>query len=386
MTTSTIEDVIVFAPTGGNASLLVTLAWKLWVARRWRVVAVHAPLLERGAMWAETELLAAGAALDQLHDVVGEAVMPRKSLFLPVVQGGDGLTVADEDTAEAALAYQEAVLRIARQALRTAGDRRVVFALIAGRRRTMTVTATVVAQLLARRQDVVVDLRIRPEEAGSPVGFFFPTQREARFGARGLVASEVEVELVEVRLPRLGALDPNLGNASSYAALVSRGQEAIDEVSSLRLDIRLAVAERGAFVTDLRTGAQERIPLADTHLLYLASLCLGHAAKRRSVWLDVAKPRDRDHPFARLCRDLEWAAQNRSSALRVFQPHANFSAAERAALSSTALPQLRSKARGALAAFAAERDVRYRALVPEVEKAGPNGRERLPLRNFVVHR
>jgi hypothetical protein len=381
-------DVVVFAPMGSNPSLLVTLAWKLWSSRRWRVVAAYAPVLQHGRERADGELFPEGGALEQLHEVVGADVLPSSEVVVPVVTRPDGTALGDEDDDVATLAYQEAVFASAKSALARAGDRPLVFGLLGGRRRTITVAAAVVAQILARPRDLIVDLRIRPHEASQPGAFCFPDQRKQRFegtDGRVVVAREVMVELVEVQLPRLGALDPSFANAPSFEALLARAGAAIDEVASLRLRVDLRAATRGAYVTDDRAGAtEEKVPLADTHLVYLASLVIGHQEHPSVPWLGVVRPGDLEHPFARLCRELDWAASKNIDVIEAFVKGAKGGAKKKAAWKT--LPQLRSKARAALRKFAAARDPRYRALVPEVEKPGPNSRERLPLRRVRVDR
>ncbi|MCC7172151.1 MAG: hypothetical protein IT459_17025, partial [Planctomycetes bacterium] len=138
---------------------------------------------------------------------------------MPEARGGRLL--ADDALDEDAAVYQDAVYRCAREIIGRAAERPVVFALLAGRRRTMTVMAVVVAQHLARPQDLVVDVRIEPSDAEQPGVFFFPEQpRRALHTRHGSVDSrDVQVHVVDVRVPRLrGLVDAN--DASTYRALL----------------------------------------------------------------------------------------------------------------------------------------------------------------------
>ena len=318
MPASSMKDVVLFAPMGSNPALLVTMAWALH-RRELKVVEAHVVVADRGQRYVDEELLPEGGALSQLHEILGPGVLPRDRLRIDLAKLPDGSAVKEELTGEHERAYQNAVAREAGHTIASAGERPVIFGLIGGRRRSMTIMAGVVAQLLARPEDHVFDLHIEPRGADVPNRFFFPEQSNQEsfyVGDIMLKAADVEAKAVPVEIPRLAAL--LTGKASKpYPELLQAAQKAIDEANPIRLEVSLANGSRGAFVRNKSTDKVEEIDLSDAELLFLASL-----VKARKVepdgWVPIPVIEDQKSYFAKIVKAVSWANGCQSHAVQWF--------------------------------------------------------------------
>ncbi len=296
--------VVVVAPIGPNPAPLTELLWAL-VRQRGLTVAHVVVVVDREAHgFLVDEVLAPGEALDDLRRVLGDAVPDRLEVRTATLPSGALLD--DDDHPEAASAYNAAVWSAARHAVALAGPRPVVFGVLGGRRRTLTVMASTVAQLLARPGDLCLDVRVSRRAAEGGSGFFFPEQRRQRIPTRRgeLVAREVEVKLVDLQLPRLGGLLTE-ADLSTWQAALSAGQRGIDAAAPPRLTIDLHAG---------RAKIDERpLKLSPGALVWLA--VLAHARVEGEGWVAASD----DRPWARLGRRLgepEWLERGRSEALR----------------------------------------------------------------------
>ena len=235
------ECVLIAAP-GGNPAPVISLVWALH--RQWdlRVSSAHLLLYRSAERYLNEELLGGMRPLEQLRDQLGDPALAQ--LNLRPVQAPDGSLLEDDAAPEHAARYVESLWSLVRQ-VQADQPLPVVFGLVGGRRRTLTVDMAAVFQLLGRPQDRLVDLRLDPKYADDPTGgFFFPDQQsscEVR-DLRGRVhgASDVTVSLVEPRLPRLRRLLRER-DLASFAHALEAGEAALEHGSLPRvvLDLRL---------------------------------------------------------------------------------------------------------------------------------------------------
>jgi CRISPR-associated protein (TIGR02584 family) len=235
-----LEPVVLFTTLGPNPAPLAELLWALARHHQRLVVEAHVVVAQRGAIYLEGELLVPGGPLDQLVALLGEELAHGPTLHVHRALLPDGSPLADDEDPDHADAYQAAVWNAAVAARQAAGDRPVVFALAAGRRRTMVAMLTMAYQMLARPQDVCLDVRVDDPRAEGGSGFFFPEQTPALVvGPRGeLDAREVEVRLVPVSLPRLRGLLRD-GDMTTAQKALSAAQQAVDRAGFplLRVDL-----------------------------------------------------------------------------------------------------------------------------------------------------
>jgi CRISPR-associated protein (TIGR02584 family) len=253
------ECVLVAAP-GGNPAPVVSLVWALH--RQWdlRVASAHLLLYRNAERYLNDELLGGMRPLDQLRDQLGDPALAQLNLRL--VQAPDGSLLEDDSAPEHAARYVESLWSLVRQ-VQADQPLPLVFGLVGGRRRTLTVDMAAVFQLLGRPQDRLVDLRLDPKYADDPTcGFFFPDQqspcdvRDLR--GRDYGAPDVTVSLVEPRLPRLRRLLREQ-DLASFAHAIEAGEAALEHGSLPRvvLDLKL----RRLHVNDLtfRLSADQMI-------------------------------------------------------------------------------------------------------------------------------
>jgi CRISPR-associated protein (TIGR02584 family) len=215
---------VIVADLGPNPAPLAELIWALCRQRGWCAKAAYLTSYAHAVRYLESEFLAHGAALDQLRAVLGgEALLGQGDVRVERAYAG-GEALEDERTEAQALAWAEARWRSAQRAQEAAGEAPVVFALIGGRRRSMAAQQAVLFQLLARPQDVCLDVRVSDPRVEGGTGFFFPEQPQRWVACKGggeVEAAQVQVELIELPVPRLRALIPAGALASHAAALVA---------------------------------------------------------------------------------------------------------------------------------------------------------------------
>jgi CRISPR-associated protein (TIGR02584 family) len=299
-----LRPVVVFAPLGANPAPLLQLVWALH--RHWHLAAsrVVAVVDARGHRYLHAEALNAGAAWDKLKRALGATAIDAREVEVVAVRtvAGD-LMPSDEDPEDAAK-YNETAWSAARKAISDARDNPVIFALVAGRRRTMHVAATVLFQLLARPQDRLLDVRVTERWAETAGVFYFPEQariQPARHRAppESRDPASVDVVLVDVQVPRLRSLLRER-DLMTYAAALRAGQAAVDASASATL--RFDLPEGKVFL------GEHELPLSKAQFIWYATL----ARHRRSSggtdgWLRV---RDVEPLWnvARRCSVFAWSA------------------------------------------------------------------------------
>jgi CRISPR-associated protein (TIGR02584 family) len=236
-----LEPVVLFTTLGPNPAPLAELLWALARHQQRLVVEAHVVVAQRGARYLEGELLVSGGPLDQLVALLGEGLAHGPTLHVHLARLPDGSPLADDEDPAHADAYQAAVWNAAVAAREAAGERPVIFALAAGRRRTMVAMLTMAYQMLAMPQDVCLDVRVDDPRAEGGSGFFFPEQTPSLVvGPRGaLDAREVEVRLVPVSLPRLRGLLRD-GDRTTAQKALAVAQQAVDRAGYpvLRVDLQ----------------------------------------------------------------------------------------------------------------------------------------------------
>jgi CRISPR-associated protein (TIGR02584 family) len=280
---SPVQAVRVLALPGGNPAPLVTLAWAL---RRdgIRVREVHAVLYASAQRWLRAELLGGVEPLAQLRALANDDSLAT-IVEHPALR--DGAVIEDDAAPEDAVAYMDTAWRAAR-ALQ-ADPEPVIFALVGGRRRTLTADLVVAFQLLARPQDRLVELRLSPREAGdATAGFYFPEQRTPARVQRydqpePVGASDVEVRVVDVRVPRLRRLLPDVALAS-YAEALAAGEDAVATVDAARPRFDLTRRE-------LRVGATT-LRLPHNQALWFAALAVARRCRADGWLVTLGNPRD----------------------------------------------------------------------------------------------
>jgi CRISPR-associated protein (TIGR02584 family) len=283
------NDCIAVAAPGGNPAVLTTLVWALLRQRGLRTSALHVVLHQRAQHWLHTELLGGDRPLEQLRTVMGDpalALLHTHPAALP-----DGALVDDDADPTAAQAFVETLWTVFQSAQDSyAGP--VILALVGGSRRTLSVDSVVAFQLLARPQDVLLDVRIESRSARDPrSAFYFPEQlfpnellavpgisnNEGSVDREAVQAAEVRVSLVSITVPRLRHLLPTSAR-HSYAAAVQAGEDAIRDggAPQLSLDLKSVSLHVGTFV----------VRMSRDQAIWFAALAV---ARRRSPdgWLDV---------------------------------------------------------------------------------------------------
>jgi CRISPR-associated protein (TIGR02584 family) len=296
--------VTVFAPLGPNPAPLIELLWALHRQRAWIACDVFAVIDERGRHYLEREVLAKGSALEDLTACLGTAPV---TVHQRVVDAAPG---ADDDPAGAD-AYNATIWQAARDAIDSAGDDGiVVFGLCAGRRRTMTAAATMAFQLLARKQDLCLDVRVSDARAEGGSGFFFPEQTRQDLMSTSdehFVAADVQVQLVPVTLPRLRGLLPAAA-LTTYASALNAGQLAIDIATMPSLVIDLV---KGVATVDGAT-----MQLSTSELLWYATLAVARQSPGNAEgWIDVSNL-GLLKTVAGVCADRVWSETVKAKALR----------------------------------------------------------------------
>ncbi len=353
--TVTTSSTTVFAALGPNPAPLAELVWKLGqdgVVVRDAFVVVDA----RGADYLRSEFFDAGV-LDELR-----AHGCDLTVHVRLVEAPAGV-VLDDDNLEHAELYNTAIWDGARAALEHAGDGAVVFGLCAGRRRTMTAMSTMAFQLLARAQDRCLDVRVSDRRAEGGSGFYFPTQRAQSLASRqgeAFVARDVDVKLVDVKLPRLRGLLTN-DALTSYASALSAGQEAVDDVAIPMLTVDLVNGK--VFVDD------EPVALSKTMVLWVAALVLARREASDEGWV-AASSTTHVKQIAAACAGRPWTKSIRSKPISLLMGRPSlYKKHEDDDDFLRDLGKLKTDTRTAMAAWcAAHRPLAHTMLVPETAK------------------
>lgn len=270
----------VIAAPGGNPAPVVALLWALLRQRGLRSRALHVVLYERAEHWFRAELLEGDRPLEQLRAIADDATLGEVHAHVACL--ADGTPVDDDADIAAALRFVERLWSVILEAQSRGPDPAVV-ALVGGSRRTLSVDSVVAFQLLARPQDMLVDVRIDPKPARDPRSrFYFPEQHtpaQIRFGdGEVLDADQVRVSIVEVAVPRLRHLLPSQA-LTSFACALEAGEDALrgGVLPIVGFDISGRVVTLGSAA----------VKLSYDQAIWFAAL----AVARRTTpegWLDVA--------------------------------------------------------------------------------------------------
>jgi CRISPR-associated protein (TIGR02584 family) len=244
---------------------LTELLWALARHRGWFASAAFVVVDARGDHFLRHELLRKKGPFEELQRLLGPALLGGQGPQCRVATNDKGQPIRDDDEDLDALAYNTAVWKAACEALAVAGEHPVIFALAAGRRRTMTALVTTAFQMLARPQDECLDVRVSDRRAEGATGFYFPEQMRQSLSTREWMfeARDIEVDLVEVKLPRLRELIPG-ERLASYGDALLAAQSAIDEARPPRLVIDLP---GGKVLVDGKL-----LPLSQPQLFWYAAL------------------------------------------------------------------------------------------------------------------
>jgi CRISPR-associated protein (TIGR02584 family) len=282
-------DCIAVAAPGGNPATLTTLIWALSRQRGLRASALHVVLHQRAQHWLNEELLGGDQPLEQLRAVTGDPTLA--VLHAHPARLSDGALVEDDADPAAAQAFVETIWSVFRSAQANhAGP--VVLALVGGSRRTLAVDSVVAFQLLARPQDMLLDVRVDAKRARDPrSAFYFPEQlvprdiaavpgiddAESGTEAATLRAADVAVSLVSLTVPRLRHLLP-ASALGSYGAAVQAGEDALRDggLPLIALDLKAVSLRVGSLI----------VRLSRDQAIWFAALAV---ARHRSAdgWLDV---------------------------------------------------------------------------------------------------
>jgi CRISPR-associated protein (TIGR02584 family) len=355
---------------GANPAPLLELAWALSKSEAALVERATVLVTERARKYLESEVLAPGAALDDLHRVLGPEVLPRAGIEVRNLVGVD-----DESEAYAA-ALGDALWVAAKEATRRPEP--VVFALAGGRRHATTAAMTTVFSLLARRRDRCFAVRVSDRAAEGGSGFYFPGQSRRMVPLPGggvLDASTVQVRLEEVQLPRLRRLLADL-RGDSFAQAVMLGQRSLDALSPPELVVNLAEGSLSIGGIELERGT--------ARVLWLATLAQARLDDPDPEGGWVAS--DQMGPFQDLverCASTEWIGDVRHRLVRFLrgQEFPGFTL-DRAGF--IALGTLRNQSRTAILRFVRKHYRQHEhLLVPEATKSHASGeqvyRQRLAL-------
>jgi hypothetical protein len=272
-------DCVLVGDLGANPAPLAACVWALFRQRDLRVREAHLLTYDRGEANLDREFFAPGAALDQLHTRLGPEVLPRTGIIVRRVPGPGGSFLNIERDPDDGRAWNQARWENARAALRAAGEDPVVFALLGGRRRTMSAMGAVVFQFLARGRDLLVDVRVGDRRVEGSTKFFFPEQDRQHFAtSKGTVeVRRVQVYLAELAVPRLRRLVPSLPEA--FHAAFGQASAA---VAAAPPELRLEVAKRRAFVDDVQ------VPLSDAEFAWYATLARARQEGVDEGWIWTA--------------------------------------------------------------------------------------------------
>jgi CRISPR-associated protein (TIGR02584 family) len=233
-----VNGAVLLAAPGGNPAPLAALVWALH-EQGVRVERLELVLYRSAHDYLVAEFLAEGGPYSQLCEALGEGVVG--PVVPTVVRDRLGQPLEDDTHVDHHLVFAGTVWDLARRLTR--GSRPVIFALVGGRRRTLTVDMVTTFQLLARPEDRLVDLRLTPKYADDPgTGFAFPAQKSpcvvpAGYGQAPTVpASDVKVDVIDLVVPRLGqALREE--DRSTFQTALAAGERAVHVGGAPRLQV-----------------------------------------------------------------------------------------------------------------------------------------------------
>lgn len=341
---------VIACELGPNCAPITELMWALHTQRGLHVA--HLELLTNR----EGERF-----VHELHHALGQwaqVMGPPPTLALGWVVDAAGARVDDDVTPAQVQAWMQARWRTYRVAIERAGDGPVVFAIASNRPRTVLTTA--MFTLLARPQDLCVDVRVsEPRVEGGRAGFFFPDQRTPCADEQGPIDPlQVQVHVVDLQLPRLRPL-LRPGDLSTYAAALAATQTRVHQAEQPVLAVRWATPP----VVEIN-GAP--LPLSDAQALWISALAL--ARSQGEGWV-AGSDRSWLHRALDRCR-VAAGTPHWQPYTRAFTPGAG----------DAALRRLRSVSSAAVAAYCRAHAVPGQHLVvPAKERVGRSSRQRLAL-------
>ena len=340
------------------------------------VVEAHLVSLERGHYWVGQELLGPGGAVADLREALpGVLPDPDGAVIERLTVRADGQPVADDVLESDARLYRNAIWEAARACVDRARDRPVIFLLAGGRQRTMTAYATTVYQLLARKQDQLMDVRVSDRRAEGGSGFFFPMQRQRQLVTDGgvLDAQTVEVYMVPVEVPRLaGLLEPE--HLVSFEVALEASRQAIEAMTPPHLFVDLDQGK--AFVNG------EHLPLSAAQLTWYGLLALVRVRDAAEGSGEVASdPVPLLETLLRGISAKDWSEKINEATLRTALGLGPKVVAVSVDSNAEQLKKLRADTKRAVAKWL-NRKVRpawAKLLLPESGKRNATGFQRLPL-------
>jgi CRISPR-associated protein (TIGR02584 family) len=252
------EPVVAVAAIGPYTAPIAALIWALYRQRGLRVVEAHVVVDRRGLRYVDADLLNPNQILDQMRRALDDEIVKREDFHVRPAILPSGDPIGDLSRPENVACFREALWKAARDAIASAGERRVVFGLASGLHRAATALASAFFQLLARERDLLVDVRIEDARIDSDTEFFFPEQEQQELAADHAVidARSVPIVLTDVELPRLaGVLEGSVLTDFDSAVRVAKSRAAseppplvIDLVQGAvtvdGLEVELSIAER----------------------------------------------------------------------------------------------------------------------------------------------
>lgn len=286
------EPVVLFAALGAYTAPLTQLIYSLHRDRGLRTVKALVVVDRRGLDYLASDLLEPDRAIDQLRRVLGEDIL---------TTGDVHVRVSRED--------RETMWDAVREAIALAGERRIVFGLAGGARRTETALETAFFQLLARERDLLVDVRVDDPRVDDDTGFFFPEQHERRIvnGHAEIDARSVSIGLVDIDVPRLAPLLASSAVTSYDSAVRAVRARANTSTPQLVIDLVEGTVSADGKLLDLSIA--ERFWYA-----YLAS----RRGETIDGWVQTGQASHEEFAaFLEKTRARRWASSIRTRSLRL---------------------------------------------------------------------
>ncbi len=274
------ESVVLVAPIDPRTDPLAQMLWALVHKRQMSVASIHAVVDKRGYFYLEREFLAPGEVLEQLAAAASLPVAGPSQVVIHRATLADGSYAQDEAIESHAQAYLSTLWEACQAAVDEAGERRVIFGLLGVRRRSMSAALSAFFQMLARPDDLLLDVRLSDRRAEIGGDFFFPAQTDpVPYRDLFVDPKTVDINLVEIDLVKLGGL---LGKDAlgSYSAAIEKSRAAISALSPPRL--KLDLVEGRCWVEG------ESLPLSSAELLWYGFLAQGRASSEEG-WVVVGQ-------------------------------------------------------------------------------------------------
>lgn len=360
------RSAVVFAVLGPNPAALTELLWELLRTKRFTRLETHVLVEARSKFYLDGEVLAPGGALEQLREVLDADALP--DFVVHEARDEAGALIEDDHELEARAAYDAAVWNAAQAAIEAANLRPVVFGLVAGRRRTMTVFLTSLFQMTARPRDELYDVRVSDPRVEGGTGFFFPAQPHQRVQSlRGdiLQADSVEVQLVPIHLIPLAPLLPSDFQPTSSTEAATKIAEVISQPELL---VDLAAGEIHAYPRGASKTPESKIPLTRTEGVWYAYLCW--SKRQRNPFVDYSDEEALAQFLDELIEYTWWKNLPEGSLFRKIQER-KMEIEDEGNLRKT-----RSTTKTKVTQFVNRRGAGFRLLIPRAGKAHEDGPEK----------